>query len=67
MLALIMLAATIDIRRDAPPVTLEQARSMSPADLGDALLKAGHSPIVKSVVGPEGMLPPPPPDLPEEC
>lgn len=66
MLALIMLAAAIDIRRDAPPVTLEQASSMSPADLGDALLMAGHSPIVDSVVGPEGMLPPPPPELPEE-
>ncbi|MDQ0839251.1 hypothetical protein [Sphingomonas faeni] len=66
MLALIMLAATIDIRRDAPPVTLDQARGMSPADLGDALLIAGHSPIVEAVVGPEGMLPPPPPELPEE-
>ncbi|MES3099971.1 hypothetical protein [Sphingomonas faeni] len=65
MLVLAMLAATIEVRRDGPPLTLEQARAMTPAALGDALLTSPHPPIVEAVVGPEGMVPPPPPDTPE--
>ncbi|RZM12015.1 MAG: hypothetical protein EOP68_02155 [Sphingomonas sp.] len=65
MLVLAMLAATIEVRRDGPPLTPEQARAMTPAALGDALLASPHPPIVEAVVGPEGVLPPPPPDMPE--
>lgn len=64
MLALVLMAATIEVRRDGPQVTLEQARAMAPAALGDALLAPGHPPIVEASVGPEGMAPPSAPGMP---
>lgn len=52
------MAAAIEVRRNGPPLTLEQARKMTPAQLADALLAPGHRPIVEASVGPEGMSPP---------
>ena len=64
MLVLLLMAATIEIRRDGPPITLAQARELTSAALGDVLLAPRHPPIVEASIGPEGMLPPPPPGMP---
>jgi hypothetical protein len=65
MLALVMMmAAAIEVRRDGPPITLEQAGRMTPAELADALLTPDHPAVVEAGVGPEGMRPPPPPGMP---
>lgn len=64
MPALWLLAAAWALRADAPALTLPQARAMSPAQLGDALLAEGHPKIIGAQVGVQGMAPPPPPNTP---
>jgi hypothetical protein len=64
MLSLLLMIATVDVRQDGPAITLEQAKTMTPAELGDALLAPNHPPIVEASVGPIGMMPPPPPESP---
>lgn len=64
MLTLLLMIATVDVRQNGPAITLEQAKTMTPAELGDALLAPNHPPIVEASVGPIGMMPPPPPESP---
>ncbi|WP_420138161.1 hypothetical protein [Sphingomonas sp.] len=64
MPALWLLAAAWSLRADAPALTLAQASAMPTAQLGDALLAAGHPKIVGARVGVQGMAPPPPPNTP---
>ena len=61
---LLMVTAPIEVRRDGPPLSLERARQMSAAQLGDTVLAPGHPAIVEASVGPEGMGPPPFPGTP---
>ena len=64
MTALFLLAAVMALRADAPALTLAEAKAMSAAKLGDALLARGHPEIVEARVGTQGMMPPPPPGQP---
>ncbi|WP_137897226.1 hypothetical protein [Sphingomonas sp. 2SG] len=64
MLTLLLMIATVDVRQNGPAITLEQAKTMTPAELGDALLAPNHPPIVEASVGPIGIMPPPPPESP---
>ena len=66
MLTLLLTIATVDVRQNGPAITLEQAKAMTPAELGDALLAPNHPPIVEASVGPIGMMAPPPPESPIE-
>jgi hypothetical protein len=61
MLTLIMMAATIEIRRDGPALTVAQAQALTPEALADVLLVPGHPPVDEAIIGREGMYPPPPP------
>jgi hypothetical protein len=56
-----LVAAAIQLRPDAPSLTLVQARSLAPSALADLLLAPGHPEVVEAVVGSENMQPPPPP------
>jgi hypothetical protein len=63
-LFLLALAALVQLRPDARALTPAQARAMSPAELGDALLAAGHPAVVEAVVGSGIMEAPTPPGQP---
>lgn len=59
--ALIQVAAAVGaLRTDAPPLALNAARTMTPTELGDALLAAGHPPIIQAIVHPAHMEAPAP-------
>ncbi|HEV2530297.1 hypothetical protein [Phenylobacterium sp.] len=53
--------AAIQLRPDPPPLSLAQARGLTPAGLADLLLAPGHPRVVEALVGQDGMQPPPPP------
>ncbi len=64
LMLLIMMATTIEVRRDGPALSLDHAQESTPAQLGDALLAPGHPPIVEASVGPEGIMPATAPGMP---
>ncbi len=55
--------ATVRLRENGPVITPEEAKALSAAALGDALLAPGHRPVSEVTVGPEGMDPPTPPGI----
>jgi hypothetical protein len=57
--------STVRLRENGPAITPEQAKALSAAALGDALLAPGHPPVTEVTVGPEGMEPPTPPGVPD--
>ena len=54
-----MLAAAMILRTDPPSLTPAQATAMPPAQLGDAVLAAGHPKIVEARIGIQGFVPMP--------
>lgn len=56
--------ATLEVRKDGPGVTLDQARKMPPDQLADMLLAPGHPKIESAMVGRMVVRPPPPPGIP---
>ena len=61
MSLLLVMAAAIAVRADPPTMTFAEARTMTPAQLGDALLAPGHPVVVAAEVGQRAPMPPPPP------
>lgn len=56
--------STVRLRANGPALTPEQAKALSVAALGDALLAPGHPPVTEVKVGPELMEVPTPPGMP---
>lgn len=54
-------STAIRLRDHLPSLTSDEAKALTPAELGDALLAPGHLPVTDDTVGPQGMEPSPPP------
>ncbi len=58
------LMPAVKLREGGPAITLDQAKTMTPQALGEALLVPSHLPVTEVTIGPEGMEPPTPPGRP---
>lgn len=57
-------SAVLALKSDRAAISPEQAKTLSPRELGRALLSEATLPVVEATVGPQGMEPPAPPGPP---